>query len=38
MPKTKVFAVRPDRLGGRLSTIVNAKRLADMFDLNLQVF
>ena len=38
MPKTKVFAVRPDRLGGRLSAIVNAKRLADMFDLDLQVF
>jgi hypothetical protein len=38
MPKTKVFAVRPDRLGGRLSAIINAKRLADMFDLDLQVF
>ena len=38
MSKTKVFAVRPDRLGGRLSAIVNAKRLSDMFDLDLQVF
>tara|TARA_R110002096_G_scaffold22170_11_gene71627 strand:+ start:9120 stop:11174 length:2055 start_codon:yes stop_codon:yes gene_type:complete len=38
MPKSTVYAVRPDRLGGRLSAIVNAKRLADMFDLDLQVF
>lgn len=38
MPKNKVFAVRPDRLGGRLSAIVNAKRMADMFDLDLQIF
>jgi hypothetical protein len=37
MPKSIVYAARPDRLGGRLSAIVNAKRLADKFDLDLKV-